>query len=60
MSMPIVQGIADLGAEMVAWRHDLHAKPETAFEEARTADFVADKLKAFGIPVDRGPSPLIE
>jgi hippurate hydrolase len=40
--------------EMKAWRHYLHAHPETAFEERRTADFVADKLAEFGIAVERG------
>ena len=27
--------------DLVTWRHDLHAHPETAFEENRTAEFVA-------------------
>src|SRR6185312_11927098 len=30
------------------WRRDLHAHPETKFEEHRTAATVAEKLKAFG------------
>jgi len=30
------------------------ATPETAFEEVRTADIVADKLKSFGLEVHRG------
>lgn len=34
--------------EMTAWRRDLHAHPEFGFEERRTADFVAAKLRAFG------------
>lgn len=40
--------------EITAWRRDLHQHPELAFEEARTADFVADKLTSFGIPIHRG------
>jgi metal-dependent amidase/aminoacylase/carboxypeptidase family protein len=39
---------------MTAWRRDLHAHPETAFEEHRTSQFVADKLQSFGIEVVRG------
>ena len=35
-------------------RRDIHRHPETAFEEVRTADVVADKLKSFGIEVHRG------
>lgn len=46
--------IVALHDEMKKWRHDLHAHPETAFEEKRTSDFVADKLKEWGIEVHRG------
>ena len=52
--MPIVNRIADFHAELAAWRHDIHAHPETAFEEKRTADFVAERLQGFGIEVHRG------
>ncbi len=52
--MPIVNRIAEFHDEMTAWRHDLHAHPETAFEEKRTSDVVAEKLESFGIAVDRG------
>jgi len=38
----------------VALRRDLHAHPELAFEEHRTADIVADFLAAAGIEVHRG------
>lgn len=44
----------DLIADITAWRRDLHKHPELAFEEQRTADFVADKLTSFGIEVHRG------
>jgi amidohydrolase len=48
-------GIADdICARMLEWRHDLHANPETAFEEHRTADLVADALTDMQIPVHRG------
>ena len=36
------------------WRQDLHRHPELAFEETRTADFVARQLESFGIEVHRG------
>ncbi len=52
--MPIINRIADFHADMTAWRHDIHAHPETAFEEHRTAEIVARKLEEFGIEVHRG------
>jgi len=38
-----------LEQDLTAWRHDLHAHPEFGFEERRTARFVADQLRAFGL-----------
>src|SRR5882672_1289426 len=35
--------------EMVATRRDLHAHPELAFEEVRTAGIVAERLKGLGL-----------
>ncbi|HYM02100.1 MAG TPA: M20 aminoacylase family protein [Stellaceae bacterium] len=52
--MPIVNRIADFHADLAAWRHEIHAHPETAFEEKRTSDFVAARLQDFGIEVHRG------
>ncbi|HEX2652889.1 MAG TPA: M20 aminoacylase family protein [Xanthobacteraceae bacterium] len=46
--MPIVNRIADMHADLAAWRQDLHAHPELDFEVHRTAASVAEKLKAFG------------
>ncbi len=46
--MPIVNRIADLTAEIIEWRRDLHAHPELLYDVHRTAGAVADKLKAFG------------
>lgn len=37
-----------------AFRRDLHAHPETAFEEVRTAKLIADKLNSFGLEVTTG------
>jgi len=47
--MAIINRIGDFHHDMTEWRRDLHAHPEIAFEERRTAAFVADKLRAFGI-----------
>jgi amidohydrolase len=52
--MAIVNRIADFHKDLAAWRHELHAHPETAFEEKRTSDFVAKRLQEFGIEVHRG------
>src|SRR5690348_8964903 len=46
--MPIVNRIADLHADITAWRRDLHMHPELMFDVHRTAGSVAEKLKAFG------------
>ena len=52
--MPVINSIAALHDDMTDWRHDIHAHPEIAFEEVRTAGIVADKLKAWGIEVHTG------
>jgi amidohydrolase len=53
MSNP-ADGIAGILGELKAWRHELHAHPETAFEEHQTAAFVAAKLTSFGLEVHQG------
>src|ERR1700750_1045427 len=40
--------------EFTAIRRDIHRHPETAFEEQRTAQIVADKLTSWGIKIHRG------
>ena len=45
---------AGSAAELTAIRRDIHRHPETAFEEQRTAQIVADKLQSWGIEVHRG------
>jgi amidohydrolase len=52
--MPIIDQIRAFRDEMTAWRRDIHAHPETAFEEHRTSDVVAGMLSAFGLEVHRG------
>src|SRR4051812_27495495 len=46
--------LAGLQTELTAIRRDIHRHPETAFEETRTAQIVADKLTSWGIEVHRG------
>lgn len=50
----IRQPIAQLQSEWVALRHDLHAHPELAFEEHRTAGVVAEYLGRYGLEVRTG------
>ena len=45
---------ADVAAEVVATRRDLHEHPELGFEEHRTAGMVADRLRALGFEVHTG------
>ena len=52
--MTVVPEIAALDPDMRAWRHHIHAHPETAFEETATSAFVADKLRSFGLDVHTG------
>ena len=52
--MNIVPEVAALVPEMKQWRHHIHAHPETAFEEAGTSAFVAEKLRSFGLEVHTG------
>lgn len=52
--MAVINRIGEFHADMTAWRRDLHKHPETAFEELRTSDFVAEKLREFGLEVHRG------
>jgi hippurate hydrolase len=52
--MPLIDQLKRNQPEMTAWRRDIHAHPETAFEETRTAQLVAEKLASFGIEVHRG------
>jgi amidohydrolase len=46
--------IDDLLPELIALRHDLHAHPELAFEEKRTAGVVAAELRRLDIDVQEG------
>ena len=52
--MPIIPEVRDYQDELTAIRRDIHAHPELAFAEQRTADLVAAKLAEFGCEVHRG------
>ena len=52
--MNVAEHINDMHAQITEWRHNIHAYPETAFDERRTSDFVAAQLQAFGLDVHRG------
>jgi amidohydrolase len=52
--MAVVDRIAEYHDEMTAWRRDFHAHPEIGFEEVRTSGIVEEKLKSWGIEVERG------
>ncbi|MDH3714261.1 MAG: M20 family metallopeptidase [Gammaproteobacteria bacterium] len=52
--MAIINRIGDFQDELRDWRQDIHAYPELGFEEARTSDIVAEKLRVFGLEVHRG------
>ncbi|SPH18351.1 putative hydrolase YxeP [Defluviimonas aquaemixtae] len=47
--MPVLNRIADFAPEMSEWRRHLHAHPELGFDCHRTAAFVAERLRAFGV-----------
>ena len=40
--------------ELTRWRRDIHANPEIGFQERRTAELVAQRLREFGIDVYTG------
>ncbi|MGE3780564.1 MAG: amidohydrolase, partial [Pirellulaceae bacterium] len=52
--MGIIPRLRDWHPEMTAWRRELHAHPQTAFEETFAADFIASRLESWGIETHRG------
>lgn len=51
MNKPIVDSNVN---EFVSIRRDIHKHPETAYEEFRTSELVAQKLKEYGLEVTTG------
>jgi amidohydrolase len=52
--MQLIDTLVAQAPDMAALRRDLHAHPELSFQEVRTADLVAERLTAWGIPIHRG------
>ena len=52
--MPILAEVLDYHDELTAIRRDIHAHPELAFAEQRTAELVAARLAEFGCDVYHG------
>jgi hippurate hydrolase len=52
--MTLDPAILNLIPEMMAWRRDFHAHPETAYQEHRTSARIAELLTAFGYEVTTG------
>jgi amidohydrolase len=46
--------ILDMKSSLVQWRRDFHRFPELGFKEKRTANAIAEKLTAWGIPHQTG------
>lgn len=51
---PMLDSLAERLPELAHWRQDLHRHPELAFSEHRTADFIAEKLRGFGLAPETG------
>ncbi|MDH5531101.1 MAG: amidohydrolase, partial [Paracoccaceae bacterium] len=47
--MPVINRIADYANEMTAWRRHLHQNPELGFDCVKTAAFVTERLREFGV-----------
>ncbi|WP_413283450.1 M20 aminoacylase family protein [Vibrio sp. MA40-2] len=45
---------SELHDQLIQWRRDIHANPETAYQEFRTSEIVADILTRYGMEVHRG------
>lgn len=54
MTLPVHMLDLPYLADITAIRRDIHAHPELAFEESRTADVVARALEGYGVEVHRG------
>lgn len=50
----ILQALSAKQETMQSWLHHLHRYPEVAFEEVRTASYIADLLRSWGYEVTEG------
>jgi hippurate hydrolase len=54
MTHPLLDELASYKDDLIRIRRDIHAHPETGFEEKRTSALVAEKLRSWGIEVTEG------
>jgi amidohydrolase len=47
--MPVINRVAEFAEEIAVWRRHMHENPELGYEEHKTAAFVAEQLKSFGV-----------
>ncbi|HVC01461.1 MAG TPA: M20 aminoacylase family protein [Steroidobacteraceae bacterium] len=52
--MNLIESIVADAEPIRALRRDIHAHPETCYEEHRTSNLIAEQLQALGIPIHRG------
>ncbi|MEK8127909.1 amidohydrolase [Paenibacillus filicis] len=53
----IIQWTEAITEQTIAWRRELHAKPELSFQEFKTAQYVEDLLRGFGQLEISRPTP---
>src|SRR5215468_5268455 len=54
LEQEIRQRAAQIEAQLIAWRRDIHEHPELGEQETRTAGLVADHLRQLGLEVKTG------
>ncbi len=47
--MSLVEKIREHESEFIAWRRELHSRPELGFRETATTAFIMEKLKSWGV-----------
>jgi len=52
--VPVINRIAELADDIIAYRRDFHEHPELGMEEVRTSGIVADLLNQWGIELHSG------
>lgn len=52
--MQIHPQIKEFTPQLVKWRQQMHAHPQTCYQEVFAADLIAEALQSFGIQVQRG------